>query len=360
MMLIEIFEEFINVFKENNNYTIGLLNQDGKVISCSNREYIEYHFDNIISNSNNVFYEINIKERFYGYMWISSKDKNIKMISNLVYDSFKTRLMYDINITSLKKKVTIDDELIKHLLNIDDFDLNNILDLISQLSIDKNKPRVAVYIINNNGFNVEEIMNLKLKADSKEMIYSLLSDNVLLLFKDVPFNLNNEELKRYFEKYVRSLRNWGLQDCFYLIGSMQNKLKRYKVSYQNCLWLQRNASYNIDKPVFFVDYLFQYFLSKIQLNDISEVFDFYKEQSNYIDIDEFIEITKELSSNDFNITQAAQDLFLHKNTLIYKIKKYEEIFSIDIRGSFQGKVLLVLISNVLKDYQKQKQVGGKV
>lgn len=360
MVLIKIFKEFINVVQENKKYTIGLLNKDGNVISCSKEKYMGSNFNIKDSNNNNMFYKIRVKNQDYGYIWVSGDDENLKMIGSLLLDSLTTRLMYEINTRSLKQKVTKDDELIKYLIDPEHFDLNQILDLINQLGISESKPRVAVYIINNKGFNADEIMNLKLRPDSKELIYSLLDNNNLLLFKDVSDDLDNDEMKDYFQEYVKSLQDWGMENCSYLIGSVQNKLKRYIVSYQNCLWLRNNIHFSIDEPVFFMDYLFEYFISKIPLEDVRNIFYFYKDRSKGIDIDEFITITNQLLMNDYNITQTAGNLFLHKNTLIYKLKKYEEIFNINIRGSFQGKILLVLIANTLKEYQRQKQVGEKV
>lgn len=360
MMLVEIFKEFIDVVKENHKYTIGLLNQYGCVISCSKEEYIGHNFDIKESHADNMFYEIRVKNQDYGYIWISGEDENLKMISSLLLNTFKTRLMYEINTNSLKQKVTKDDELIKYLLNAEYFDLNHILDLINQLGIDKNKNRVAVFIINKEGFNSEEIMRLKLKPDSKELMYSLLDRTSLLLFKDLPDDLENASIKRYFRKYIKSLQDWGLQGCSYLIGSMQDKLKQYIVSYQHCLWLKDNVHFSQDEPLFFMDYLFEYFASKFPHDDVRNIFDFYKDRSKGFDIDEFITIANQLLINDYNITQTADDLYLHKNTLIYKLKKYEEIFNIDIRGSFQGKVLLALIASTLKEYQRQRQVGEKV
>lgn len=362
MTLVKIFKEFITVFEENRKYTIGLLNEYGKVLCCSDAKYVDTYV-NINSKENDiVIRKISINNNGYGYLWITGDIDNLKMISSLVYDTLITRLTYHINTNSLKQKVTLDDELVKCLLNVNNFDLNHILNLVSILDINEKKSRAAIYIINNNGFNSEEVINLKLRKDSKELIYSLLDENNLLLFKDIPddLNSNNLQIKKYFRKYIRSLQDWGFQDCIFIIGSIQNKLKKYNVSYNNCTWLQQNVKLSENEPMFFIDYLSEYFFSKIQTSDVGNIFDFYKERHKEIDIDEFILICDKLIFNDYNITQTAQDLFLHKNTLIYKIKKYEEIFNIDIRGSFDGKILLALISTTLKKYQKQKQVGEEV
>lgn len=359
MILVEIFKEFVNVVRENKKYTIGLLDKDGRVISCSKEEYIGLHFNIKDSNANNMFHKIIANNKDYGYIWVSGYDENLKMISSLLLDSLTIRLMYEINTRSLKQKVTKEEELIRYLLNAEHFDLNHILDLVKQLGIDQNKPRAAIYIINDKGFNTEEIMRLKIKPDSKDLIYSLLDNNSLLLFKDIPYDLESFKIKDYFRKYIKSLQDWGLQNCAYLVGALQDKLKRYNDSYKNCLWLKKNVHFLIDEPVFFTDYLFEYFVSKVPLVDVRNIFAFYKDRSKGIDIDEFIAIANELFKNDYNITQTADALFLHKNTLIYKLKKYEEIFDINIRESFQGKILLQLIAIALREYQKQKQVGEK-
>ncbi|MGG7141886.1 PucR family transcriptional regulator [Clostridium nigeriense] len=357
MTLVKIFKEFITVFEENKKYTIGLLNEYGKVLCCSDSKYVDTYV-NINSKENNiVIRNISINNDNYGYLWITGDVDSLKMISSLVYDALITRLTYHINTNSIKQKVTLDDELVKCLLDVNNFDLNHILNLVSILGIYEKKSRAAIYIINDNGFNSEEVINLKLRKDSKELIYSLLDDNRLLLFKDIPDDLDKLQIKKYFRKYIQSLQDWGFQDCRFIIGSIQNKLKKYNVSYKNCTWLEQNNQLTENEPIFFMDYLLEYVFSKIQTTDISDIFDFYKDQHKEIDIDEFVKISDQLIVNDYNITQTAQDLFLHKNTLIYKIKKYEEIFNIDIRGSFNGKILLALISATLKKYQKQKQVG---
>ena len=96
------------------------------------------------------------------------------------------------------------------------------------------------------------------------------------------------------------------------------------------------------------------------MKEIRRTFKCYQERSKEVDVSEMIHIADCLIKSNFNISQAADELFLHKNTLIYKLKKYEEVFDIDIRGSFQGKVLLSLIAYAFLEYQQQLQVGEKV
>lgn len=208
MTLVKIFKEFITVFEENRKYTIGLLNEYGKVLCCSDAKYVDTYV-NINSKENDiVIRKISINNNGYGYLWITGDIDNLKMISSLVYDTLITRLTYHINTNSLKQKVTLDDELVKCLLNVNNFDLNHILNLVSILDINEKKSRAAIYIINNNGFNSEEVINLKLRKDSKELIYSLLDENNLLLFKDIPddLNSNNLQIKNIFVNILEAFK----------------------------------------------------------------------------------------------------------------------------------------------------------
>ena len=359
MLIGEVFEEFINVVQENNRYVIGLINDKMIVTLCSDKEEIGKLVDVNEPDIYNVFFELHIKEQNYGYLWVRGKDENLSMISKLLYESLTVRLMYEINQNTLNQKVTKDDELVKCLLNTDAFDMNHILILLEELGIDANKPRVAIYVISEDGFNIKDIMRLKMNPESKEDIYSLFNSKCLLIFKELPEECKDiKKFKPYVRKYIRRLKKWGLGECDYFIGSIQNRLRQYIISYQNCMWLKSNVNYEKDIPVFFVEYLYDYFLSRIQVEDIHGIFDYYQEYGKF-DIEEMLEISDKLFVNDFNLTKAAEDLFLHKNTLIYKLKKYEEIFQIDIRGSFQGKIFFMLISYAMKDYQQRVQVGDK-
>lgn len=358
MVLSETFKEFICVVQENDKYIIGLLDDEGNVVSCSNQSDIGRKLDVNKQTSYHFFHKITVKNLDFGYLWVSSKDDNIKMMGNLLSESLHTRILYEMNEELIKSRVTKDDELVRCLLNEDEFEMDRILGLLHDLNIDGNKTRAAVYIYNKKGFNVNEILHLKVGIENKELMYSLLDNTNLLLFKDIPNNLPNTEVRPYLKKYIRKLQHWGFCNCFFVVGSLENKLKQYSANYKNCLWVKKNVAITEDKPEFFEDHMFDYFVSLVPLKEVHSIFD-YRKGSKSIDVDEFIMIAGKLYENDYNITQTAEDLFLHKNSLIYKVKKYEEMFGIDIRGSFQGKLFFNLISKLFKEEKKQKQVGVK-
>lgn len=359
MLLDVIFKEFISVVQENQKYTIGLLSEAGIVVSCSKVEFIGIGFDVSNPRKNDTFYSIEVKGINYGFLWVNGDDDSLKMISNLILDSLKTRILYEVNENILKRELTKDDKLVRALIHDSDFDAEYVLKLVKELKVDQNVTRVAIHVVNNNGFDIDEIKGLKLRSDSKNTFYSMLDKNNLLFFKDIPSTSGIKEAKTYLVEYIESLKEWGLQNCYFSIGSFQNKLSSYNVSYENCLWIQKNDFLELDKPVFFSDRLLEYYIFTINFTNVLSNFQYCIDGAKEVDVEELATIAQQLIMNDYNITQTAQDLYLHKNTLIYKIKKYEELFGIDIRGSFQGKVLFLFIAHAMNEKKKQKLVGEK-
>ncbi|QIK70890.1 PucR family transcriptional regulator [Erysipelothrix sp. HDW6C] len=350
-----IFVEFINVVQENNKYIIGLLDTNDTIVACSSEGYIGKSRRTIPDTQQNCVFEITVHDQTFGSLWVNGEE-SLKMMSSLLLESLTTRIMYEMNEQRLQQKITKDDELIEILLKKDAFDRKRVIELSEELEIDQDKTRIAILVTHETGFDRNEVVRLKLKEDSKELIYSLIDAKTLLLFKDVPETLSNDKLKKHVLKYINGLQNWGLSDSSYSIGSMQNKLINYKESYQNCVWLYQHKRSQAT-ITFFMDYLSEYYVKQVPIDSIRNYFDYYVDRAKGLDAEELIEITERLFQNSFNITQTADDLYIHKNTLIYKLKRYETIFDIDVRGSFEGKVFLMLIIEALKEHQQQKQVG---
>ncbi len=360
MIIDSVFKEFINVVRENKNYTIGLLNGEGDVVDCSDENLIGTHRDINNSDIHNLFYPVKAKNFDYGYLWLSGNDENLSLMGNLISDSLNIRLTYEITQSTLKQNITEDDKLVKLLLDEESFDMDRILGLIEEMGFDQSRSRIAIYIVNEQGFDNRKIAKLKLMPDGEDNLCSLLSRYALLIFKAVPDNLENQQMKNYVGKFLKMLKDLDVAGDGYWIGSVQKKLRNYKQSYRHCLWLKDNEKENRERTVWFMDFLYDYFMSEISLGDVKDVFDYYHDFGKDTDMDELIQIADSLLSNNFNISQTAESLYLHKNTLVYKLKKYEELFHIDIRGDFKGRFLFILISASMKEYRKRRRVGEEV
>lgn len=355
-ILIKIFNEFIDVINEQPVYTIGLIGLDDIIIKSSKEMYVGKNKNIIKRNEYNTIQDIIINNEKLGELWVKG-DSNIVWISNLILDSLVTRLLYELYEQSLIQNITKDHELIKLLLDSKNFDSEKVMELSRELNVNMDLARAAILIVNEKGFESKEIPRLKLKEDSKQIIYALLNKNNLLIFKDVPIKYPNYEVKEYLNNYIQNLKSWGISNSSFIIGSIQNKLIDYKYSYYECKWLKENKTIETDKIYYYSDFLLGTFMDKINYDCIFNHYKFYVIDNKNLDVEEFIYIARNYFVNNYNITKTAESMFMHKNTLIYKIKGYEELLGLDIRGKAEDKLIFMLIAASLKQYQLRKQVG---
>ena len=130
-------------------------------------------------------------------------------MGNLISDSLNIRLTYEITQSTLKQNITEDDRLVKLLLDEESFDMNRILGLIEEMGFDQTRSRVAIYIVNEQGFDNRKIAKLKLMPEGEDNLCSLLSRYALLIFKAVPENMENQQLKSHIGKFLRRLKDLG-------------------------------------------------------------------------------------------------------------------------------------------------------
>lgn len=241
MIIDSVFQEFIKVVQENRNYTIGLLNGDGKVTACSDENLIGSVQNVDAPDSNNLFYRIRVKNVDYGWLWLYGKDENLEMMGNLINDSLSIRLTYEITQNMMKSTSTDDDQLMKLLLDNDLFDTDQILQLADQIGFDRTRSRVAICLYSEKGFDSRKVSRIKMLPEGDTLLCSLLNNYILLIFYAVPDEVGQEEIREQVKKFLKTLQGMELSGDTCWIGSIQRKLKNYKESYNHCLWLRDNV-----------------------------------------------------------------------------------------------------------------------
>ena len=103
--------------------------------------------------------------------------------------------------------------------------------------------------------------------------------------------------------------------------------------------------------------MYEYFLGTIKESAILPLIDNSSLKKKNIDKDELINIAQYLIDADFSINRTAQELFLHKNTLLYKLKKYEDVFHLNITGSMKGRMVFTLIALSLRNEKRKESIG---
>ena len=175
----------------------------------------------------------------------------------------------------------------------------------------------------------------------------VMDENHLLVFKTVHVdgrrNLVDyrEEIEEYLEYILKWFRDRGITAVFY-VGTLQNSFSQYYYSYRHCKWLESHVR-RPGQIVFFTDYVREYFRTLTPQQELHRIFNVYDSEIGEDRKKQFVEMIKALEETNYNLSETAVKLYIHKNTLVYRYNKMKDYLGVDPMGSMDGREFLSLL-----------------
>lgn len=180
------------------------------------------------------------------------------------------------------------------------------------------------------------------EADSSQQIYRIISNyhkieaqdilfinksKEVVLFKTLPFVKKDifTEYRAYLLAFINPLRETFLRNSlpvFDYFGSMQTHMEYYKYSYKHCQWLE----YMHNVRGFFYDHINEYIEYLIPATELNGIYDSIAGLMTPSMKQNFEELFSSLKRNNYNLVQASNELHMHKNTLVFRLDKYRDLF----------------------------------
>lgn len=357
MKINEVFTEFIHVVNINSSYVIGLINHDSIVTLCSDQSLVGRKIDLTDQKEQELIFKLDISGESFGYLWVRGEDSNLPIVGHLLYESLNVRLLYEKSQKRISTRISNDEKLVKMILQAKEFDFNQIIGLTKEMNISLRIPRAAILVEADADLSPKNVIKLKMYPECEQSIVAALDKKHLIIFKDLNGMKQMDDMIPYLSHFVGRLPDYGFTHCNFYIGAIQDKIIHYYRSYENCKWLSRLKVNNKKNVEFIYDHMTEYLMDNVGLPFYESLFNFPLHLLEGKDQEDFFEIVEALLENDFNLSKTAKSIFTHRNTLIYKIKKYEQIFKIDIRNTFEGKVILMFLYYALKERLTKIKVG---
>ena len=187
---------------------------------------------------------------------------------------------------------------------------------------------------------------------------TVLDENHVLVFRTIrepgagrSYHLR-EAVLSYMDRTLRRMDRGGVQAVFY-VGTPQNSFSQYIYAYQHCKWMEGRYRggkdlTGEDRVRFFYDYTQEYFYSVLPREELHRVFFQYSRQLQREDRKQFIEAVGALIETNFNLTEAAKRLYIHKNTMLYRYNKLKDMLDIDPIRSATDRTFLILLYHSLQ------------
>jgi len=245
----------------------------------------------------------------------------------------------------------------KELFKKSDFDqdeINLIENRAKLVGFDLTKPKTVVvadiigfsnYIKENNlsELSVQEIKQnivdfIKSNSDTNDIVFNLNEDRFIILKE-------GKEIKDYCLKLEKIIFNKFGLNIIFAIGHICYKISDYFSSYMVANKLISIGKKINKKVLCEEDYKLQIILENIPKEDKEYFLKRYGYIIEKIDKNtiELLKTIKTYFECNMNLKETSKKLFVHKNTVIYRLNKFKEIYNIDITKPFECMKLYIAI-----------------
>ncbi len=332
-----LFQTVIHQMKEVVGRTIGVIDENGIVVACSElgkigeskqriREELTFSNESAIIDG-------------YTYRFLSTAAKNdcIVFVEGTDKDSDRTAQMLAVSLGSIK---SLYDEkydkgsFIKNII-LDNILPNDIYIKSNELHFNNDESR-AVIVVKFQGVTelppYEIIQNI-VTDKNKDYVINI-SEQDIVIVKEVAEGTTSEQLEKEAMAILRTASTEYAAKLLIGISSVVGKLKDLAKAYKEArIALEVGKVFDIERPVMSYEnlgigrliYQLPTTLCEIFLQEV-----FKKGSLESLDRETLMTV-QAFFENNLNVSETSRKLFVHRNTLVYRLEKIRKLTGLDLR-----------------------------
>lgn len=349
----KMIDEMYNLHK-----TVGIIDSASLVIACNNQDEIGKTKDVKFSSiSSNDFF---VKDGFtYKYFGNKSSDEFAIFMSGEDSETASCTSMISVPMTQVVKDYTTRHSkslFMKNLL-FDNLLPGETLFRVRELKIKDNVARVCLLIHSVSSTNVlngnlSNLLRGLFPNENKDIIVEL-NERDIVIIKEISEKRDESQLDRLASSIVNVLSSEHYIQCVIGVGSIARSVGDLVNSFRSAqVAMEVRNVFDSDKSVALYNqlgiarliYQLPVTLCKIFLEEV-----FKKCTLDSIDNDLMFTVNK-FFENSLNISETARKLFVHRNTLVYRIDKIKKLTGLDLRN-FEDAIVFkvsIMVNKYLK------------
>lgn len=239
-----------------------------------------------------------------------------------------------------------------------------ILDQVSDLELQelvreyKLEPDVGrcVFIIRTAGMEADQVYRILLKVFPKNQgdILILFDSRTVILVKLVLEEMEEYELDQMAAAIEETIINETTIKVHIGIGRCKSNIFQLRESYLEAMQaMEVGMMYEIDGRIYRYDNLFlERFLHEIPLQ-ISQKYCqmIFNNEVKKVLNDEMITTINRFFENNLNLSETARQLYIHRNTLVYRLDKIQKVLGLDLRNFHDAVTFKIMM---MLDKQKRE------
>ncbi len=350
----KIVNNSMNVLGKN----INIMNHHGIIIGSGDKNRVNTYHEvaaqvvkigkSIVINSDEVKYYKGVKaginlpikfnDKIIGVVGITGETSEVSGYGEIVKNMVELILQREFLRSEIEFENKFKENIFQQLLSNSINDREQLKDRIQLLEIEDNIPRVIILIqiepyeklnISN---KIKEIYHYSFIEEGKDIM--MIRGENLILIKALPEHNTHHYLNNIAEKLESVLRK-EFNDFVIGIGDIITQLAELFISYKGAklaLKIGNKIYHQQEKKLFYINHLgYDYLLPFIEEKSIEHYLHYLLDYDVFKIFEETDtgQIIEALVNNDLNISKTADDLFIHRNTLIYRLDKIKETVGLD-------------------------------
>lgn len=360
MISNQILQSTIEGLKGITRVDLSVIDTDGKVLASTFKETIDYQ-EAVVSFGKSPA----DSQEISGYQFFKVYDElqieYVLVVQGTTEDTYTVGKIAAFQIQNLLiayKERFDKDNFIKNLL-LDNLLLIDIYSRSKKLHIDNDGARVVLIVEadNNKDVNALEVVRSYFVSNNKDFVTAV-DEQAIIVVKDLGDNSSEKEIEKVSKALIKFMAKEKLSGIRVAYGTVVGELKEVSRSYKEAkMALDVGKIFFEDREIIAYDalgigrliYQLPLPLCKMFIKEI-----FGDKSPENLDEETLMTINK-FFENSLNVSETARQLFIHRNTLNYRIEKMQKATGLDVRifdDALTLKIALMVV-NYMKYIENQ-------
>ena len=394
MQLFEIAQKIVDSTMEViDNRNVNIMDRDGMIIASGEKTRLNtYHkgADDVIKSGKiieiypkevpdypgakeGVNLPIRVGDKIVGVVGVYGHPNEVRIIANLVKKAVELSLEQHVISEQVKLVTDLKQQILRKLIYDVDLEKHDeeILCLAKLVNVDLEINRYAI-ILEIKHYSIQDSLEFlkianKLEAFLQAQHYLAQDDfygvinQYLVIFKKLPSNktADQKDLLRLMSQDID--RQYGYETRI-ARGSFHPGLSGYRKSYQEARSLLKINAHDGIRDINVMEVTVDYLLNQIGGEELEHfvrpIYQKILDKKGRIQ-PWIIETIKALFEHHFKLAEAANALFIHKNTMAYRIKRIQTLTGLSIGDNFHHTVMLNLLGIYVERLQKATRANSQ-
>ena len=362
MITNQVLQTTVDGLKSISRKDITIADREGKLVATTASEIVY----ELLGYTDAVMQSPAENQLIHGNQYFKVLDNGIPeyvlVVSGEDDDSFRLGKLAAFQVQSLMmayKERYDRDNFIKNLL-LDNLLLVDIYSRAKQLRIESNIKRVVFLIETavDADMSALEILRSLFPERQKDFVTAV-DEKSIILVKELYDRDSAKEIENIANMIVATLTSEAMNQVYVAIGGIVNDLKDVSSSFKEARLAQEVGKiFEMEKEIVNYEklgigrliYQLPLPLCRIFIKEMLQGF-------SIEDIDEemFTTVTK-FFENDLNVSETSRELFIHRNTLVYRLDKLEKMTKLDLRKFTDAITFkITLMVNRYLQYREKQQ-----